>query len=290
MSKELIIATTVAIVVHLGLYKINFSAENRSFKEIKSPVPLEVVIIHSVPPPKTPKIATNPVRPLARKRRGVISASPPRSLPIPIKKSLSGTTRKKLHREDMKRKDQLRPISQKAMKMVTPEVYPAREVLPHQMISEEISSFSAEEAAVEKDTAIKEAPVQSRVPEAPEPTRATEDKGFSNPESREKGHEVVGRVAPPGAVLKAVPKYRINPKPPYPRSARKRGNEGSTLLRVEVLANGRVGRIILLRSAGYPILDRSAIKTVKKWLFEPAREEDRPIAMWIRIPIRFKVR
>ena len=288
MSKELIIATTVAIVVHLGLYNINLPGEGRSFSEIKGPAPLEVVIIHSVPPSRTAQIATNPVRSLAR--GGIISAIPPRSLPIPIKKILSGITGKELHRMDIKRKEKLRPLFQKVVKGVSPEVYPAREVPPHPTVSEEISSFSAKEGKVEKDTVIKEAPAQSRVPGAPEPTKAIEETGFFNPESKAKDHEVVGRVAPTGAVLKAVPKYRINPKPSYPRSARKRGIEGSTLLRVEVLANGRVGRIILLRSAGYPILDRSAIKTVKKWLFEPARDGDQPIAMWIRIPILFKVR
>src|SRR4030067_1528943 len=39
------------------------------------------------------------------------------------------------------------------------------------------------------------------------------------------------------------PRYSENPKPVYPREARRKGYEGEVLLRVEVLSNGRGGEI-----------------------------------------------
>ena len=62
-----------------------------------------------------------------------------------------------------------------------------------------------------------------------------------------------------------------NPKPPYPEIARRRGYEGTVKLKVEVLASGKVGSIIVQESSGYEILDRSALETVQDWRFIPAR-------------------
>jgi TonB family protein len=90
--------------------------------------------------------------------------------------------------------------------------------------------------------------------------------------------------------IRSEPKYKINPKPPYPLYARERGFEGVSILLVEVLENGKVGKISLERSSGYKILDEAALKTVKEWQFKPAYEGDRPITMWVRIPIRFELK
>jgi len=110
-----------------------------------------------------------------------------------------------------------------------------------------------------------------------------DQKGMGNPVRS------IAAVPTPLPIFKAEPKYHLNPKPLYPPSARERGFEGVTLLRVEVLADGRVGRIAVERSSGYSILDESALSTVKDWIFEPAREGDRPVTMWVQVPIRFQL-
>ncbi|MGQ9508134.1 MAG: energy transducer TonB [Thermodesulfobacteriota bacterium] len=86
------------------------------------------------------------------------------------------------------------------------------------------------------------------------------------------------------------PKYAVNPKPLYPREARKRGYEGEVLLKVEVLSNGRVGKIEVKSSSGYEILDRSAIETVKRWKFVSAQKGEERISVWVNIPIKFQLR
>ncbi len=84
-------------------------------------------------------------------------------------------------------------------------------------------------------------------------------------------------------------RYGENPKPPYPEEARKKRMEGEVLLRVEVLANGRVGQIEVKRSCGHEILDRSALSTVKQWKFIPASRGNGPIPCWVNIPIKFRL-
>ncbi len=82
--------------------------------------------------------------------------------------------------------------------------------------------------------------------------------------------------------------YQIKPR--YPESARRRGIQGTSLLRLRVLTDGTVGEILLQRSAGHQDLDRAALEAVKKWRFEPARREGKPVVVWVVIPVQFKLR
>jgi len=94
-------------------------------------------------------------------------------------------------------------------------------------------------------------------------------------------------VAPP--VREARPLYRQNPPPRYPRSARRRGYEGSVLLEVKVLKDGSVGDLRVLTSSGHSVLDKAAVKSVRKWVFEPGMRGDQKVDMWVRVPIRFRI-
>ena len=78
-----------------------------------------------------------------------------------------------------------------------------------------------------------------------------------------------------------------NPKPPYPDLARRQGYEGTVRLTVEVLASGCVGEITIKKSSGYEILDQSALMTVKKWRFTPARFAGIPVRSTVVVPITF---
>jgi protein TonB len=81
-----------------------------------------------------------------------------------------------------------------------------------------------------------------------------------------------------------------NPPPHYPNAARRRGYEGVVMLNVEVLANGRCGRIELLRSSGHEILDHEALATVKTWRFVPAKLAGIAVDRWYQVPVRFRLR
>jgi protein TonB len=97
--------------------------------------------------------------------------------------------------------------------------------------------------------------------------------------------------APPAPVIrKAKPLYRHNPPPRYPRLARKRKYQGVVILEVFVNRDGSVGDAKVFKSSGYAILDKTAIKSVKKWEFEPGRRGDDQLEMWVRVPVRFQLK
>ena len=114
--------------------------------------------------------------------------------------------------------------------------------------------------------------------------------GDSRGGGSQKGTRILGKLFPSsGGVGGGSARYAENPKPPYPVEARKKGMEGEVLLRVEVLANGRVGEIEVKRSSGHDMLDRSALSTVKQWRFIPANRGNGSIPCWVNIPIKFQL-
>jgi protein TonB len=90
-------------------------------------------------------------------------------------------------------------------------------------------------------------------------------------------------------VVMATPRYNHNPPPAYPTIARKRGYEGTVLLDVFVKTDGRVGKLRIAASSNYITLDRSAMKAVQRWQFEPGRKADEVVAMWVRVPVAFRL-
>jgi protein TonB len=82
--------------------------------------------------------------------------------------------------------------------------------------------------------------------------------------------------------------YQVYPR--YPASARQLGIQGTAHLRVQVLADGHVGEIVVERSAGHPDLDRAAADAVRQWRFEPARRGAEAVATWVLLPVQFQLK
>jgi len=101
--------------------------------------------------------------------------------------------------------------------------------------------------------------------------------------------------APPPAPVKETPAsaiagYLNNPAPEYPALALRRNWEGTVLLRVRVLPNGRPGDIQVQQSAGRSQLDEAAVAAVRRWSFVPAKKGDQAVEGWVTVPIDFKIR
>ncbi|MDD4241249.1 MAG: TonB family protein [Smithellaceae bacterium] len=96
-------------------------------------------------------------------------------------------------------------------------------------------------------------------------------------------------VAPVPAFANAYPLYRENPPPAYPAVARQMGYQGVVYVQAEILTDGRVGRTMIRKSSGYAILDRTALKAVRRWKFEPAKKSGVPCATWAELPIKFVI-
>lgn len=84
--------------------------------------------------------------------------------------------------------------------------------------------------------------------------------------------------------------YLNNPRPAYPLLAIRQGAQGQVLLLVEVLTDGRAGRIELEKSSGHAALDAAAINAVRAWRFTPARKDGLLAAQTVSIPIQFNLK
>jgi len=85
------------------------------------------------------------------------------------------------------------------------------------------------------------------------------------------------------------PSYLRNPPPPYPSSAKRQGQQGLVVLQVYVSAKGRVDRLHVSRSSGYPALDQAAEKTVSKWRFRAAKIGGVKVKSKVVVPVRLKL-
>jgi protein TonB len=88
----------------------------------------------------------------------------------------------------------------------------------------------------------------------------------------------------------AYPRGGYQVRPSYPASARRLGIQGTSLLRVFVAADGRVGDIVVQESAGHPDLDQAATAAVRRWRFEPARRGAEAVAIWVLLPVEFHLK
>ena len=93
-----------------------------------------------------------------------------------------------------------------------------------------------------------------------------------------------------GITRTAIPRggYQVHPR--YPATARRLGIQGTTLLRVFVSTDGRVTDVGVERTAGHGDLDDAAADAVRRWRFEPARRGDEPVAMWVLLPVEFRLK
>ena len=83
--------------------------------------------------------------------------------------------------------------------------------------------------------------------------------------------------------------YLSNPPPAYPLAARRRGVEGTVLVRAEISAGGECQRAELKKTSGHEMLDQAALEAVKKWRFVPAKRGSQAVVAWVEVPITFKL-
>ncbi|WP_129781628.1 energy transducer TonB [Peristeroidobacter soli] len=100
-----------------------------------------------------------------------------------------------------------------------------------------------------------------------------------------------GSAVPPTPVL-AEPRIdsrRGLSEPYYSPADIRAGNEGTVVLSIYILADGRVGDVRLVSSSGHEGLDKSAMREAKKWRFIPGTSDGQPMAMWKQLPVTFRL-
>lgn len=126
-------------------------------------------------------------------------------------------------------------------------------------------------------TASPEVPPSPAVPVVPEQTPAPPPAALPAP------------IAAPATPPRSDAAYLNNPRPPYPLAARRRGDQGTVLVRVLVTAQGLAASVSLEKTSGHPSLDEAALAAVKTWRFVPARQGGQAVDAPFLVPMPFKL-
>ncbi len=65
--------------------------------------------------------------------------------------------------------------------------------------------------------------------------------------------------------------------PLYPRTSRRRNEEGTVVITLSVLTDGSANNILVSQSSGYPLLDKAALRSVRKSRYKPATNNGNPV-------------
>jgi protein TonB len=193
----------------------------------------------------------------------------------------------------------------------------AAHIEPPQVLSVVLEQVRAPAPRVEAPPALQEPPkpeprrerARARPTLAPQPAPRSEPEPVAapaatapmpqeseSPAPREDARASTPSPAPPAAAAREPVSaadfraaYLNNPPPPYPRAARRNGEEGTVTLRVLVNQDGLPTQVEMERSSGSNLLDTAAREAVKNWRFAPARRAGAPIAAWVIVPVIFRL-
>jgi protein TonB len=98
----------------------------------------------------------------------------------------------------------------------------------------------------------------------------------------------------------AIPVPAINPpaidprrplsRPPYPPEVIRLNGEGSAVVEIYVMENGRVGDARIVKSSGFEALDRATLNEAKRnWRLKPGTRDGVPVAQWHRLTVAFRL-
>ena len=133
-------------------------------------------------------------------------------------------------------------------------------------------------------------PATARAHHAPSPPNASHTP--TQPTAPSEQPSATAGSATPSVTAAIVPPRPVagmetNRAPIYPEIARRRGEEGRVMLRVDVSADGMPLDVSVAGTSGHPSLDSAALSAVRQWRFIPATQAGRSVAAVADVPIRF---
>jgi protein TonB len=106
----------------------------------------------------------------------------------------------------------------------------------------------------------------------------------------------VAKPPPPAAATVRVPPKQ-NPRRPYPITdddyppqSKRLGEEGVTRVRLLVLPDGSIGDVQVVQSSGFPRLDETAVRKLKRWKVMPGTENGKPVQMWMDLNVKWQIK
>jgi protein TonB len=76
----------------------------------------------------------------------------------------------------------------------------------------------------------------------------------------------------------------------YPEIARKAGIEGRVIVQVLVSEKGEVVNTKIMKSLGHSGCDEAAVKAIRSVKWKPALQRDKPVKVWVAIPVIFRLK
>lgn len=269
---QLVVCALLAVGFHVALLRLDIPKTSRTpgmgFERLSLYVidPVRSVVRKGASPgvaekAKRPAPSRTPERPLAHASEG----------PRPVKEA---THTKALPRQGPQKKEKEGPLPRKLEK-----ARPVDRLDADIDISDDFEGYSPPDE-------VDEGPAEDRTTESVSLFEGnTVDEGSIH--GSLKTRETSRRK---GNITYAKPEYERNAPPDYPRIAKRRGYQGRTELKVEVLETGRVGRLEVVASSGFDILDEAALAAVKEWHFVPGTKNGRHTTQWVIVPVRFNLR
>jgi protein TonB len=87
--------------------------------------------------------------------------------------------------------------------------------------------------------------------------------------------------------VEELPEAITKVPPVYPDIAREANVDGTVMVQALVGRDGKVRDTKVVKSI--PMLDAAAIAAVKQWVFKPALSNNKPVAVWVAVPVRFSL-
>ncbi len=113
-------------------------------------------------------------------------------------------------------------------------------------------------------------PIEKQVEHPPAPPPEPEPEHIAETPEKASEEQDASLIEEKGVIAEAQAFKAVSPT--YPRISRRRGEEGTVSLSIEVLKSGKAGTVSVIQSSGHKRLDESALQAANKTEFVPATQ------------------
>jgi protein TonB len=89
--------------------------------------------------------------------------------------------------------------------------------------------------------------------------------------------------------VERLPEVVLSVRPEYPPLAARAGIEGNVSVNIWVTKEGKPRKAVVLRST-HEMFNEAAITAAMKFVFTPALMNGHPVAVWVSIPFKFRMK
>jgi TonB family protein len=93
---------------------------------------------------------------------------------------------------------------------------------------------------------------------------------------------------PDNVLVDTEPQVKSRVEPVYPREALEKGTEGKVWVKILIDTTGRPDQVEVLKSEN-DIFNEATLVAARQWRFSPAIKDNKPVAVWVSVPFRYKL-